>query len=552
MIRIPVLLLSAALIAGCASAPEPPAPPPPPPPPPPVAEPAPEDTNEGIYIPPPVAEPVPEDTNEGIYTPPPAVAQPTPAPPEPVVAETPPPSRTIGQPEPMLPNEVEVVTASTAGECERVRAEGARRGDEWISCVSVFYGTNRAEEKTDERNITSKALDGRDRAQDIGDLFGIRPETRANCEPSPLDYSQTSSSKRVCHLGEIVVSVPDSRKKLLAKGGGAFKQARSGAALNDSELKKYFALLDHWSYDRDPDGFAARIQQVINASDPNEKHAFVFIHGFNVPFRNAAFRTAQLKYDMEIEGPAFFFSWPSNGSLLDYLSDQEDADLSVDALARYLRLVHSSVTDGERPMKLHIVAHSMGTRVTAQALARLADFESSPKFGHVVFAAGDLDANLFEEWMGASAPLYDGVTIYTSNTDAAVGFSRVLRNLSSNMQFWGAKNDDVKRRIGFYKKNGSPSVFDMPNADGEDRVKTIDVTKAAPFSFFFKVKHSTYAQSKSITDDIRCLFDLPFSDPDVRSHQFKRVSRDTSHWTYDPGIKDGATACQAAAGKTLP
>ena len=40
---------------------------------------------------------------------------------------------------------------------------------------------------------------------------------------------------------------------------------------------------------------------------------------------------------------------------------QEDADLSVDALARYLRLVHETVTTGERPMKLHIIAHSMGT-----------------------------------------------------------------------------------------------------------------------------------------------------------------------------------------------
>ena len=184
-------------------------------------------------------------------------------------------------------------------------------------------------------------------------------------------------------------------------------------------------------------------------------------------------------------------------------------------------------------------------------MARLNDFPVKPKFGHVVFAAGDLDSNLFEEWMGASAPLYDGVTIYTSRSDKALGFSGALRNLSSKMKFWGSKNDDTKRRIGFYPKRGTPAVFDMPGEDGAHRVKTIDVTKAAPFSFLFKIKHSTYAQSRSITDDIRCLFDLPFSDPNQRSGQFRRLNKDDAHWVYDPNRAVVSGACQAAA-RTLP
>lgn len=433
-------------------------------------------------------------------------------------------------------------------ECERIAAEGARSGSEWITCVPIFYGTNRTSIDVDDTPINSKTI-GNSRATDKGDLFSIRPEPRANCEPSPFDYSQTASSTRVCHLGEIVVSVPDSRREKLAKGGGSFKAARSGANLRDRDLKKYFALLDHWSYDRDPEGFADRIQEVIANSDPDSEHAFVFVHGFNVPFRNAAFRTAQLKYDMEIDGPAFFFSWPSNGNLLDYLSDQEDADLSVDALARFLRYTHETVSTADRPMKLHIIAHSMGTRVTAQALARLSDFSREKKFGHVIFAAGDLDSNLFAEWMGAAAPIYDGVTIYTSQSDAAVGFSGALRNLSSKMNFFGSNdNSDVKSRIGFYK-GGGPAVFDMPDNLGRQFVKTIDVTKAAPKSFFFKVKHTTYAQSTSITNDIRCLFDHPYSMPDERSGQFKRLTNGHPHWVldprsvFDPSFAGGQSVC---------
>ena len=180
---------------------------------------------------------------------------------------------------------------------------------------------------------------------------------------------------------------------------------------------------------------------------------------------------------------------------------------------------------------LHIIAHSMGTRVTAQALARLSDFEDSPSFGHVVFAAGDLDTNLFEEWMGASSRLYDGVTIYTSRQDRAVGFSGWLRNLSRKMAFWGA-NNDVKRRIGFYEKKSAPSTFDLPSSTGEQVAKTIDISEAAKKSFLFKVRHSVYAESKLITDDIRYLFDHPFSDPSDRSTQFKRACPQDKHWTF--------------------
>ena len=93
----------------------------------------------------------------------------------------------------------------------------------------------------------------------------------------------------------------------LREGGGSFDSARSGESLSIQELRQFFALLDHISFDRDPDGFAARVHEVMANADPDAEHAFVFIHGFNVPFRNAAFRTAQLKYDMQIEGPVFFF-----------------------------------------------------------------------------------------------------------------------------------------------------------------------------------------------------------------------------------------------------
>lgn len=455
-------------------------------------------------------------------TPPP----PPPPPPSPVVAEAEPPlagaSRTRG---------LEVTVAAAPAPKTNCELFAEREGAGNMTCVSILYGTNRTLSDDRPDVIQSDATDRKRNFYDQGDLFSIRPDSRENCEPNAIAWSETRTRQDVCHLGEVVVSIPAKRDKKLDQGGGTFRAASSRSKITSRSASKYFTLFDHRSFDGNPQGFRRRVEQILAGSSDAEGHAFVYIHGFNVPFRSAVFRSAQLKYDMDFDGPAFVFSWPSNGALLDYLSDQEDADLSVDALVRFLRFTHDTVNaDPDNPVKLHIIAHSMGTRVTAQALARLSDFEGSPSFGHVIFAAGDLDTNLFEEWMGASSRLYDGVTIYTSRQDRAVGFSGWLRNLSRKMAFWGA-NNDVKRRIGFYEKKSAPSTFDLPSPSGQQVAKTIDISEAAKKSFLFKVRHSVYAESKIITDDIRYLFDHPFSDPSDRSKQFKQVCPQDKHWT---------------------
>ncbi|MHA7899353.1 MAG: alpha/beta hydrolase [Henriciella sp.] len=458
-----------------------------------------------------------------------ATPPPPPPPPPPVEVQEEEPmvevasSRSVGMPMAGSPAPVPKTNCDLFAE-----SDGAGK----MTCVSVLYGTNRTLSDDRPDVIRSDATDRKRNFYDQGDLFSIRPDSRENCEPNAVAWSETRTRQDVCHLGEVVVSVPAKRDKKLERGGGTYRAAASRSKISARSVSKYFTLFDHRSFDGDPEGFTRRVEQILAQSSDAEGHAFVYIHGFNVPFRSAVFRTAQLKYDMDFDGPAFVFSWPSNGALLDYLSDQEDADLSVDALVRFLRFTHTSVNqDTDRPVKLHIIAHSMGTRVTAQALARLSDFEDSPSFGHVVFAAGDLDTNLFEEWMGASSRLYEGVTIYTSRQDRAVGFSGWLRNLSRKMAFWGA-NNDIKRRIGFYEKRSSPSTFDLPTESGQQLAKTIDISAAAKNSFLFKVRHSVYAESKIITDDIRFLFDHPYSDPDQRSALLRQLCPGDAHWTY--------------------
>ena len=48
--------------------------------------------------------------------------------------------------------------------------------------------------------------------------------------------------------------------------------------------------------------------------DSRRKEAFVFIHGYNVAFDDAIYRTAQIAYDLSFDGPPILYSWPSRAS----------------------------------------------------------------------------------------------------------------------------------------------------------------------------------------------------------------------------------------------
>jgi esterase/lipase superfamily enzyme len=60
-------------------------------------------------------------------------------------------------------------------------------------------------------------------------------------------------------------------------------------------------------------GFIDSIRSRISSS--RKKEALVFVHGFNVSFRDAARRTAQITYDLGFDGAPILYSWPSRGEL---------------------------------------------------------------------------------------------------------------------------------------------------------------------------------------------------------------------------------------------
>ena len=167
--------------------------------------------------------------------------------------------------------------------------------------------------------------------------------------------------------------------------------------------------------------FYNEVQAKVAAS--KGRSAFVFVHGYNVTFSNAARRTAQMSYDLKFDGAPVFFSWPSQGSLLGYTVDEANIEYARSDLRAFIaEFARTSTADN-----IYLVAHSMGNRALTGAIADL--FRDAPdvkaKIREVILAAPDIDADVFKRDI---APAISGqgqaVTLYASSNDWALRASK--------------------------------------------------------------------------------------------------------------------------------
>jgi esterase/lipase superfamily enzyme len=153
------------------------------------------------------------------------------------------------------------------------------------------------------------------------------------------------------------------------------------------------------------------------------KDAFVFVHGYNVSFEDAARRTGQIAFDLKFDGAPVFYSWPSNASKKDYLVDETNVFWSAPHFERFLLLL-SQNSGAER---IHILAHSMGNRAIFEALKSLSRQPDIPiRFSHLLLAAPDIDAETFEELANTLKELSGHITLYESSKDKALLASKLI------------------------------------------------------------------------------------------------------------------------------
>ncbi len=218
------------------------------------------------------------------------------------------------------------------------------------------------------------------------------------------------------------------------------------------------------------DAFFSELSARVRRSPVQQ--AFVFIHGYNVTFEQAAQRTAQMSYDLGFDGAAVFYSWPSQGTLEGYTIDESNVEWTRANLKGFL-VDFLAQSDAKR---IHIIAHSMGSRAVANTITSLLteSAEARNRFGELIFTAPDIDADIFvRDIAPVLAKTQQATTLYSSSDDIALEASKEV--------------------------NGYPRAGDA----GEGLVvvpgiETIDATNADT-SFY---GHSYFAEAQSVLDDI--------------------------------------------------
>lgn len=175
------------------------------------------------------------------------------------------------------------------------------------------------------------------------------------------------------------------------------------------------------------DGFFARVSEAV--SDTSRKEVFVFIHGYNTSFEGAAIRTAQLAVDMNLDGAAVLYSWPSRASLLGYQADTRT--VADPALLNDVADFLTDVANRTGAERVHLVAHSMGNRVLGRSLDLLAARSPgrSPMFHEVVMAAADVGVDEFEQTWPRIMGLGRRFTLYASQRDRALQISEQVNRM---------------------------------------------------------------------------------------------------------------------------
>ncbi|CAG9932039.1 alpha/beta hydrolase [Candidatus Nitrotoga arctica] len=221
----------------------------------------------------------------------------------------------------------------------------------------------------------------------------------------------------------------------------------------------------------DKDAYFRAVQDRV-ASSPKED-AFIFIHGFNVSFENAARRTAQIAYDLGFRGAPVFYSWPSRGSPtpLGYSADSQTIEWSKENLKRFL----DDFLSKTKAKNVYLVAHSMGNRALTAAFVALLNEKPTlrSRVKEMILAAPDIDAGIFKRDIApAMVKLGEPITLYASSTDRALQLAHIA--------------------------NGFPRAGDAgPGMVVVNGVETIDAT-AINTSF---LGHSSFAETREILND---------------------------------------------------
>jgi esterase/lipase superfamily enzyme len=163
------------------------------------------------------------------------------------------------------------------------------------------------------------------------------------------------------------------------------------------------------------------------------KDVYIYVHGYNNSFEDAAFALAELWHFFGREGLPIVYTWPAgHPGVFGYTYDRESSEFTVFHLKQMIKWL-SGLPEVEN---IHLIAHSRGTDVALSAFRELViwaraaglDPRERLKVQNFVLAAADIDLEVISQRIAAERlTLAIGqATLYTSPNDEAIGIAEWL------------------------------------------------------------------------------------------------------------------------------
>ncbi|PDT64851.1 hypothetical protein CO683_35960 [Bradyrhizobium ottawaense] len=310
-----------------------------------------------------------------------------------------------------------------------------------------------------------------------------------------LELSQISYARSATNtFGYVTVSIPVVHRMGEVETP---KMSWFGLRKEAEDDRKHFRIQKLYRLSREE--FASAI---ANPADS----MMLFVHGYNVGFSDAAFKAAQIAFDANYKGRVMMYSWPSKGGLFDYDYDRESALYAPDGLFDLLQLIKKEA----RVSRIIVIAHSLGSEVVLGALQQAALSQTTLGITELIFAAPDVDRDLYLERANQIKSAAGAVTLYASSADLA---------LLASM-----KKAQSTSRMGFVTQSGPTLV---------PGIETIDVSAVG--SDMFALNHSTFSTSRAVLDDIgRIISSTAHLKPPQRTPTLRSIPDElnTTYWMY--------------------
>ncbi|MES0383439.1 MAG: alpha/beta hydrolase [Hyphomicrobium sp.] len=339
------------------------------------------------------------------------------------------------------------------------------------------------------------------------DVVPVFYGTDREVEPDPMRLVYNSERGRRLDLGRALVTVPKNHEVPMIERPWVIRIPYFDVTIyeEDEDPKEHFTIKDIKALTKEE--FLRLTRERLAKSARFKDHAILFVHGYNTSFDHALYRAAQISYDLEFDGAAFIYSWPSGGAVASYTYDRESAGQAQPYLRKFLDLIVKQ--SGAKTIS--IIAHSMGTQPLLEVLKDLKSTAPDELvISQIILAAPDVDADTFTNLAHRIEGLAKGVTLYAASNDRALIVSR---------NFW------QNPRAGDVPASG-PLI--VPGID------TIDVTAASTDTF--ALNHSGYAENNELLEDIGVLIEKGLRPPDQRLDKLKLITTEKGdYWRFTRG-----------------